>query len=49
MTNLADVGLAVVLDEGAKATRNNVDRLKSQDKPVKVYELNKHKTKDKWW
>lgn len=50
MTNLADVGLAVVLDEGAKATRNNVDRLRSQNKDVKVYELNKNTSlKDKWW
>lgn len=50
MTKAATKGLAVVLDEGAKATRNNVDRLKSQNKTVKVYELSKHgKKKDRWW
>lgn len=39
MTNRSTEGLAVILDEGAKATRNNVDRLLSQNKKVKVYEL----------
>ena len=49
MTKVADMGLAVVLDEGAKATRKNVDRLISQNKNVKVYELNKSgKDKDRW-
>lgn len=49
MTNAATKGLAVVLDEGAKATRNNVERLKSQGKNVKVYTLDKRgKRKDRW-
>lgn len=49
MTNVATEGLAVVLDEGAKATRNNVKRLIDQNKNVKVYELSKKGSKyDKW-
>jgi hypothetical protein len=47
MTDAADEGLAVILDEGAKATRNNVDRLISQNKNVKVYQLNKGGN-DRW-
>lgn len=40
MTNDSTKGLAVVLENGgAKATRNNVDRLVQQGKDVKVYEL----------
>jgi len=50
MTNYATRGLAVVLDEGAKATRHNVSRLQKQHKNVKVYELSKYgKRKDRWW
>ena len=41
MTNAADRGLAVILDEGAAATRNNVRRLVDQNKEVKVYSLGK--------
>ena len=41
MTNASTKGLAVVLDEGAKATRNNVNRLIDQNKDVKVFSLNK--------
>lgn len=41
MTKISTEGLAVVLDEGAKATRKNVERLISQNKNVKVYELSK--------
>lgn len=49
MTKVSDIGLAIVLDEGAKATRKNVDRLIEQNKSVKVYELNKNgKQYDKW-
>ena len=49
MTKVADIGLAVVLDEGAKATRKNVERLIEQNKDVKVYELSKNGKKfDKW-
>ena len=40
MSELADYGLAVVLEKGgAKATRKNVDRLLEKYKDVKVYEL----------
>ena len=50
MTNDATRGLAIVLDEGAKATRHNVSRLQRQHKNVKVYELSKYgKRKDRWW
>ena len=49
MTRVADLGLAVVLDEGAKATRKNVERLIEQNKDVKVYELSKDgKRYDRW-
>lgn len=41
MSNVADVGIAVVLDEGAKATRKNVERLVEQNKDVTMYELSK--------
>lgn len=47
MTNEATEGLAVILDEGAKATHNNVERLQSQNKKVKVFQLNKT-GKDSW-
>lgn len=40
MTNDSSKGLAVVLENGgAKATRNNVDRLVQQGKDVKIFEL----------
>lgn len=39
MEDVATEGLAVVLDNGAKATRNNVKRLSDHGKSVKVYEL----------
>lgn len=40
MTKAADDGIAVVLPNGgAKATRNNIARLQSQNKPVSVHEL----------
>ena len=42
MTSVATVGLAIVLDEGAKATRANVQRLADQNKDVKVFSLNKN-------
>lgn len=49
MTTRATEGIAVVLDEGSRATRNNVDRLISQNKDVKVFELSKDgKRKDRW-
>lgn len=43
MTNDADEGIAVVLDKGgAKATRDNVDRLVKQNKDVSIYEINRY-------
>lgn len=49
MTNRATRGMAVVLDEGANATRRNVERLRSQGKDAVVYELSKSgKRKDRW-
>lgn len=49
MTNRATKGLAVTLDEGANATRRNVERLRSQGKDAVVYELSKKgKRKDRW-
>ena len=49
MTNVATKGLAVVLDEGSKATRKNVERLIEQNKDVKVYQLDSNgKRHDKW-
>lgn len=49
MTNAADAGLAVILDEGAKATRRNVERLVNQNKDVSVYELSRNGVDfDKW-
>ncbi len=47
MTDIADKGLAVILDEGAKATRNNVRRLIEQNKEVLVFMLDKNH-KDTW-
>lgn len=43
MTNDADSGIAVVLDKGgAKATRNNVDRLVEQNKDVSIYQIDSY-------
>lgn len=42
MTKAADEGIAVILDEGAKATRKNIDRLIDENKDVNVYQLSKH-------
>ena len=39
MTDRATKGLAVILNEGSKATRNNVARMQSQGKQSVVYEL----------
>ena len=42
-------GLAIVIDTGASATRNNVSRLMSEGKNVKVYELSTlTKNLDRW-
>lgn len=43
MSNLADKGIAVTIDDGAKATRKNVDRLVEANKDVMVYELGRDK------
>lgn len=49
MSKAATEGLAVVLDSGAKATRNNVRRLLADGKPVKIYELNSAGSdQDRW-
>ena len=49
MTKVADMGLAVVLENGgAQATRNNVQRLVNQGKDAKVFELKSDKKKDSW-
>ena len=42
MSELATEGFAVILDEGAKATRNNIARMEAAGKKVKVYELSKN-------
>ena len=47
MTKVATVGLAVVIEDGASATRKNVSRLIDQSKDVKVFSINK-KDKDDW-
>lgn len=47
MTEISTKGLAVILDEGSKATRNNVERLIKQEKAVKVYMLDKE-YRDHW-
>lgn len=41
MARDASEGLAVILEDGASATRRNIDRLIQQNKNVKVYELSK--------
>ena len=41
MSKVADEGLAVILDEGSNATRNNIRRLEEMGKNVAVYELSK--------
>ena len=46
MTNRATEGLAITIENGAQATRNNVNRLKSQDKNVNVFELKKDGSDD---
>lgn len=49
MTRVSTRGLAITLDEGSKATKKNVERLISQNKNVRVYELSsKGKKYDSW-
>ena len=40
MEKVSTEGLAVILDEGASATRKNIDRLLDNNKDVNVYQLN---------
>ena len=47
MNKEANSGLAIILDDGAKATRKNIDRFIKDNKDVYIYELNKNKQKDK--
>lgn len=47
MSDRADEGLAIVLDDGSQATRNNISRLNEQDKNCDVFQLNKD-GKDGW-
>ena len=49
MSRSATEGLAVTLDEGSKATKNNIARLLAKEKPVKEYQLSKKGSKhDRW-
>lgn len=40
MTNRADEGLAIILNNGSTATKNNIARLEEQNKNCNVYQLN---------
>ena len=40
MAKVADKGIAVILDEGSGATRNNIKRLQDKNKEVSVYQIN---------
>ena len=46
MTKRATEGLAITIEDGAQATRNNIDRLKNQNKGVSVFELKKNGNDD---
>jgi len=49
MSKKATSGLGIILDEGAAATRKNIERLIKANKNVEVYELSKlGKDKDRW-
>lgn len=39
MAKVADKGIAVILDEGSGATRNNIKRLQKKGKDVSVYQI----------
>ena len=43
MAKVADKGIAVILDQGSGATRNNIKRLKERNKEVSVYQINPNK------
>lgn len=44
MSKVADKGIAVILDEGSGATRNNIKRLQKANKEVSVYQINPSKS-----
>lgn len=46
MTDRATEGLAITIEDGAAATKSNIDRLKSQNKAVNVFELKKDGSDD---
>lgn len=49
MAKAADEGLAIILDDGATATRKNVQRMRDDDKDVKVYQLDQNGVDlDRW-
>lgn len=49
MTDDSNEGLAIILDEGSRATRNNIDRLISQNKDVNIFQLSgKSEEFDDW-
>lgn len=49
MSRSATEGLAITLDQGSKATKNNIARLDAKGKPVKEYQLSfKGQKHDKW-
>lgn len=46
MAKAANKGIAIILDEGAGATRNNIKRLQDKGKEVSVYQID---PKNKWY
>ena len=44
MSKVADKGIAVILDEGSEATKNNINRLIKANKEVSIYQINPSKT-----
>ena len=49
MERVSTEGLAIILDEGSKATKKNVERLLANNKNVSVYELSRYgKKKDRF-
>lgn len=47
MSKVATEGLAIVIPEGSKATRKNIDRLIEQNKKVSIYELGQDEKYDR--
>lgn len=48
MSKLADFGIAVTLDNGSTATKNNIERMKNMGKNVKEYMLYENSSNDGW-